>query len=115
MSQNPTLAELLAQQADLARKIAAAQSESRESAIKQIVQIAAENGITLQDIQSALGVKARATTPAASEKVSKQVAAKYRNPVSGETWTGRGLAPRWLREKLDQGATKEQFLIQPAA
>lgn len=115
MSQNPTLAELLAQQAELARRIAAAQSESREGAIKQILQIAGENGITLQDIQSALGVKPRVAAQAPGEKSSKPVAAKYRNPSTGETWTGRGLAPRWLREKLDQGASKEQFLIQSAS
>ena len=34
------------------------------------------------------------------------VQAKYRDPHSGATWTGRGRAPRWLN-----GGDKENFLI----
>jgi len=34
------------------------------------------------------------------------VQAKYRDPDSGATWTGRGRAPRWLN-----GRNKEEFLI----
>lgn len=34
------------------------------------------------------------------------VQAKYRDPASGATWTGRGRAPRWLN-----GRDKEKFLI----
>lgn len=34
------------------------------------------------------------------------VQAKYRDPDSGATWTGRGRAPRWL-----SGRNKEEFLI----
>jgi DNA-binding protein H-NS len=35
-----------------------------------------------------------------------KVAAKYRDPVSGKEWSGRGLAPKWL-----QGRDKSEFLI----
>jgi DNA-binding protein H-NS len=35
-----------------------------------------------------------------------KVAAKYLDPVSGKTWSGRGLAPKWLT-----GKDKAQFLI----
>lgn len=34
------------------------------------------------------------------------VQAKYRDPDSGATWTGRGRAPRWLN-----GGDKQKFLI----
>jgi DNA-binding protein H-NS len=34
------------------------------------------------------------------------VAAKYRDPNSGQTWTGRGRSPKWL-----EGKDKKQFLI----
>lgn len=34
------------------------------------------------------------------------VQAKYRDPDSGATWTGRGRAPRWLN-----GRNKEEFRI----
>ncbi|NCV86322.1 MAG: H-NS histone family protein, partial [Oxalobacteraceae bacterium] len=39
---------------------------------------------------------------------------KYRDEVSGQTWTGRGKPPLWLKAMLDQGKTKEDFLIQNA-
>lgn len=34
--------------------------------------------------------------------------AKYRDPVSGKTWTGRGKKPTWI-----SGRDKSQFIIQP--
>ena len=39
------------------------------------------------------------------------VAAKYRNPVTGETWSGRGLMPKWLVAELTKGAEKEAFAV----
>jgi DNA-binding protein H-NS len=35
-----------------------------------------------------------------------KVAPKYRNPATGETWTGRGKAPKWIADQ-----DREQFLI----
>jgi len=55
-------------------------------------------GLTVNDLLG--GGKSKSVAPRAS------VAAKYRNPETGEQWTGRGRAPRWL-----DGKTKEQFLI----
>ncbi|WP_154394650.1 H-NS histone family protein, partial [Burkholderia pseudomallei] len=31
---------------------------------------------------------------------------KYRNPMTGETWCGRGRAPKWM-----SGSPREAFLI----
>ena len=40
-------------------------------------------------------------------RVQRQpVAPKFRDPVSGATWTGRGRAPRWL-----EGKDKEAYRI----
>lgn len=53
------------------------------------------------------------TKPAAKKaKTARRgkVAAKYRG-LEGETWTGRGLPPRWLSEAIKEGKTKEDFLI----
>jgi DNA-binding protein H-NS len=30
---------------------------------------------------------------------SGKVAPKYRDPATGETWTGRGKAPKWIEGK----------------
>src|SRR3546814_3986296 len=37
---------------------------------------------------------------------------KYRNPANAQdTWSGRGLQPRWLAELVKQGRKAEEFLI----
>lgn len=40
----------------------------------------------------------------------KKPAPKYLGP-NGETWTGRGLTPRWLKALLKQGHAIEEFAI----
>jgi DNA-binding protein H-NS len=39
-----------------------------------------------------------------------KAAAKYRGP-GGETWAGRGLAPRWLTALEKKGKKRDQFLV----
>jgi len=39
-----------------------------------------------------------------------KVAPKYRGP-DGETWSGRGLSPRWLVALEKQGKKRDSFLI----
>ena len=80
-------------------------------------------GITLKDLQvgkvrSTKGkAKVAKVGKTASGKANKRekpvsvVAAKYRGP-NGETWSGRGLTPRWLAALLAQGKTKDDFAVQ---
>ena len=49
--------------------------------------------------------------PASSSKRSRKLPPRYRNPSTGQTWTGRGLQPRWMREAIQVGQSKEDFLI----
>jgi DNA-binding protein H-NS len=51
---------------------------------------------------------------AASGLKGRKVAAKYRGP-SGETWSGRGLKPRWLVAAIKGGKKLEDFLIDKPA
>lgn len=78
-------------------------------------------GITVKDLQSASAAPRKGRgRPAAAGKVklavakkkatSTPVAAKFRGP-NGETWSGRGLTPRWLATLLAQGQTKEAFAL----
>jgi DNA-binding protein H-NS len=75
-------------------------------------------GITTKDLQTVKrGAKGKKTvvarkssTKGASKAAGSTVAAKYHGP-NGETWTGRGLTPRWLKALLEQGRTKEDFAI----
>ncbi|MGY6202155.1 H-NS histone family protein [Paraburkholderia strydomiana] len=33
------------------------------------------------------------------KRTRRAAAAKYRNPEIGDTWSGRGRAPRWLKDQ----------------
>ena len=35
---------------------------------------------------------------------------KFRGP-NGETWSGRGISPKWLRELEEEGRNKEEFRV----
>lgn len=45
-----------------------------------------------------------------SQRPTRKVAPKYRGP-NGETWSGRGLKPRWLTAEIDSGKQLADFLI----
>ncbi|MDT8998373.1 ParB/RepB/Spo0J family partition protein [Paucibacter sp. APW11] len=47
--------------------------------------------------------------PAVASKPGAKVQIKYRNPATGETWSGRGLQPRWLKAALAAGKTLADF------
>ena len=52
--------------------------------------------------------------PASSSKGKKlgKVAPKYRNPANPkETWSGRGMQPRWMAAETVKGKKIEDFLI----
>lgn len=53
-------------------------------------------------------VKAKAVRTKAS---GKAVEPKYIGP-EGQTWSGRGLSPKWLAVLVTQGSKREDFLIQ---
>lgn len=48
---------------------------------------------------------------AAQDDKRTTVAAKYKDPVSGKTWTGRGKTPAWLATHLAAGRSKQDYLI----
>lgn len=39
------------------------------------------------------------------------VQAKYKNDETGETWSGRGHRPAWIKEAADAGRDIDEFLI----
>jgi DNA-binding protein H-NS len=98
-----TLNDLLAQKAALEKQIADAQREERGAAIAKVKALMAEYGLSLAD----LGTR----SAAAPRKASGKVAAKYRNPATGDTWSGRGLKPNWLKAALESGRKIEDFAV----
>lgn len=103
-----SIAQLLEQKAALERQIADAQREAKSAAISQVRALMAENGLTLAD----LSARAPATAaPKAKPAGGSKVAVKYRNTATGDTWTGRGLKPKWLKAQLDAGKQLSDFAV----
>jgi len=95
------LAELV-QKAEKA--LAEKKKSERKNVIAQIKELADSIGVTVTVHES--GVKT------VSSRKGSKVAPKYRNPSnSDQTWTGRGVTPRWLREFINKGRKLEDFLI----
>ncbi|MFT3756472.1 MAG: H-NS histone family protein [Pseudoxanthomonas sp.] len=107
---------------DKAKKQQAKLSKRRPAAAvrKQIVDFLKKEGYELAELFPPTGAK-RGRKPAAAKKAAGakkttgkrgKVAPKYRNPANPkETWTGRGLKPRWLSALIAKGKKPEDFLI----
>lgn len=101
-----SLNDLLAQKAALEKQIAETQRAERAEAVAQVRALMSQYGLTLADI----GSKAPAAPKRAAGSGAK-VAAKYRNPATGDTWSGRGLKPKWLSAALAAGRTLADFAL----
>lgn len=62
----------------------------------------AEYGISLADLGGGKGRK---------KSGGGASPAKFRNPVTGETWTGKGRRPNWIVDAENQGKSTNDFLI----
>jgi len=99
-----TLQDLLLQKEALEREIELKKKAERADAIARVRALMAEYGLTLADLGTKAAGKAGATRGA-------KVAAKYRNQATGESWSGRGLQPNWLKAALAAGRKIEEFAV----
>ncbi len=95
-----SLQDLIAQKEALEKRIAQARLSDRTEKISRVKHLMNELGLRPADLN---GVGKRPHRPSPSK-----VAAKYRDPVSGALWSGRGLAPKWIA-----GRDRAAFLIRP--
>jgi len=93
--------ELQAKIADLQAQAARVKEEEKEQAIGMARTMISAYGITARDLGLDKAPKVK-TGP----KPGNKVAAKYRDPQSGATWSGRGKTPRWIN-----GADRSQYVI----
>ena len=102
------LATLLQQRQDLEAQIKSLQQSERQDAIAKIKELAATYGI---DVTRDLGAERKSFGPKAGSAIKgKSVAAKYRDSA-GNSWSGRGLKPKWMQAALAQGKKIEDFAI----
>jgi DNA-binding protein H-NS len=98
-----TVSELLAQKAAIEQQIAEAQRAERAEAIAKVRALMAEYGLSMADLA--------AKSVAAKKRTGTKVAAKYRDAATGDTWSGRGLQPKWLKAALAGGRKLEEFAV----
>ncbi len=121
----PVLSDLLAQKALIEKQIANMRLHERADTIAKIKSLMAEYGLTVADI--AAGRPAAPPPAAASPKAAKatkgpkaakapkpatkKVAPKYADKATGQTWSGRGLKPRWLTAAIAGGKSIDDFKL----
>lgn len=93
------LQQLLAQKAAIEQQIAAAREQAIQDAVARARAIIDEFGLTAADL---FGAKRARKSSGGGGKV----AAKYRDPATGQTWTGRGRTPKWM-----EGKDRNAYLI----
>lgn len=98
------------QQAELEKQIADTLRAERQSVIHQIKSLMAEHGISAADLTS--GKPGRPPRNASADgSAPRKVAPKYRDPDTNETWSGRGLKPKWLAAAIEGGRSLEEFAV----
>ena len=119
------LVDLQSQIEKLQKQASEIRSKEFDKTVADIMTQMQAFGITIKDLQAAQG-KTRAGKcrgkgrPAAGKKAPAAkkgaragvpVQAKFKGP-NGETWSGRGLMPKWLSSLVATGRTKDEFAIQ---
>lgn len=96
-----TYKDLLQQRERLEKQIEEAKEKEFTAVIAEIKQKMHDYAITASDLGLARGPKAGKGRPRVG------VAPKYRDSLSGSTWSGRGKPPKWIA-----GKNRDEFLIQ---
>lgn len=115
VSTDASYAEMREAQRVLNEQIAAKAAEARAEALSRIVADIKEFGFTADELNSAITGKKKPGRKAGSAGTGTKAAPKYRNPENADqTWTGRGVAPNWI--KVFPKDEWSKFLIEaPAA
>lgn len=93
-----SLAEMKELLVSLPKLIGQREKEEKASARRELEAFAREKGFTLSEL-----LDGQQDVPT---KTRIPVAPKYKNPETGDTWTGRGRSPSWL-----VGKNKDDFRI----
>ncbi|WP_020071172.1 H-NS histone family protein [Paraburkholderia caledonica] len=89
--------DLLAQKEQLEKLIAEARKKEAAAELERVREAVEEFGFTPEDV---FGKRRR--------DAGVPVAPKYRNPETGDTWSGRGRAPHWIKDQdLERFRIKE--------
>lgn len=89
---------------ELEKKYGELKEEARLEAIATTRNLMRAHGLTLQDLGGS-------GLPKKSPNAGKPAPVKYRDAATGNTWSGRGLQPNWLKAQLASGKSLEDFRV----
>jgi len=99
------ISELKGLQLDIEQEIKTRQQGDLEKARKQILAIAEEAGMPVEEL---LALSKKKSSKGKGQKVEPQ----YQNPDDqAQTWSGRGRQPRWIAEGIANGKQLSDFRI----
>lgn len=97
-----SLSQLEAVMIEISHEIEERKKLEAESIRLKIENILQESGLSLDDVYTDKDMGIR----------TNKVPMKYRHPEDGSIeWSGRGKMPLWMKDLIEQGAKKEDFLI----
>ncbi|WP_028312745.1 H-NS family nucleoid-associated regulatory protein [Derxia gummosa] len=102
----PTYAELQAQIARLQEEADAVRKTELQNVISEVKAKIKEYGLSAKD----LGLVGGTPAPVAKREAGSGSVAKYKGP-EGQTWSGHGRKPNWLKDALAAGKSIEEFAI----
>jgi DNA-binding protein H-NS len=111
----PTLEAIETKIRRLQEQAEAIKAKKVSATLDRIVALMNESGISVADIEAYLGGKKRGPKP--GKKTAAAAPAKYMDPKTGATWSGRGRAPAWIAsaKNRDRYLVGENVVSPPAA
>ena len=100
-----TYAEMKATDEALQSAMDKARKSAQKDALNQIVKVAVDHGLTIEDITSAMS---RSSSKGKTRTVHPP---KYQDPSGSDQWSGKGRQPKWFVAALDSGIPEEDMLI----
>lgn len=97
--------QLIALKIRVDRELAGRGPAELDALKEKLLLIADAQGVSVADL---FGIKPRKV------KDKRKPRAKYRDPQTGEEWSGRGKRPAWVEARLDAGHTLEDLAAETA-
>lgn len=117
----PTILDLRTQVKNLEKQISEIKIRDRSKVLQEILDNMESFELSIRDIQAAVkkprkkpsvtGRKVKVTGEK-KKKTTSPVTVKYLGPA-GQPWSGRGMMPKWMRDAIAAGKSREEFSIVP--
>ncbi len=98
-----------------ARRLEATANDRKRKAVQEVLALMKKSGLSIDDLREPAKGRAAAAKPARARRGEgaprAKAPVKYRDPQTGDAWTGRGRTPRWLAALEAQGRSRDEFLV----